>query len=177
MEDVLALVGTDPEGLVDAEEIHERRFRRRIAATLGIEGCYVAEVPGVGPAFMQYLFTARDNDRLRSTFGGAFPVLDADQAMVEYLYVVPEARHPGLAVSCVAQVAEEAGRAGAASVISFIDPTNRGAIFVSQMTGFRAFSVRRTRSRLLRKSYTFEPWPPDVSTSLVDLVSGRAVIS
>lgn len=177
MADVLAMVGDDRGGAFDADELHERRWRRRVAKSMGVEGCFVADVEGIGPAFMQYLFLADDNDRLRSTFPGAFPDLAADEALVEYLYVVPAARHPGLAVSCVAQVAEEARQRGAASVISFIDPGNKGAIFVSQMTGFRAYCVRRTRSRFFRKTYVFEPWPAGLSATLVDLVNGRVKIT
>jgi GNAT superfamily N-acetyltransferase len=173
--DIFSLVGTDRDDS-DVDDRWQRRLRRDIADTLGIEGCFVAESEGIGAAFMQYLFTAADNDRLRSSFPGQFPHLHEDEAMVEFLYVDPEARSPGLAVDCIVQVTEEASRRGAMSVISYIDPQNKGALFVNHLAGFRAHAVRRTRWRLLRKSYSFEPWPAGTSQRLIDFASGKARI-
>jgi GNAT superfamily N-acetyltransferase len=175
--DVLSLVGTDQQQDADADELWQRRLRRNIAATMGLDGCYVADRAGNGPSFMQYLFTAVDNDRLKSNFPGLFPVLAADEAMVEFLYVAPESRNAGFAVNCLLQVTDEARRRGAASVISFIRPTNKGALFVNHLAGFRAQSVRRSKRRFFRRTYSFEPWPPGTSQSLVDLASARAKIS
>ena len=175
--DVLALVGTDRSEDVDADELWERRLRRHIAATMGVGGCFVADVAGSGPSFMQYLFTAEDNDRLQSNFDGLFPVLAADEAMVEFLYVAPGSRNPGFIVDGLLQVIDEARSRAAASVISFIDPTNRGALFVNHLAGFRAHSVRRTRRRFLRRTYFFQDWPADTSRSLTDLARGQTEIS
>ena len=174
--DVLSLVGTSREEGLDADEVWQRRLRRHIAATLGVDGCLVADLADIGPSFMQYLFTARDNERLQSGFPGLFPVMAADEAIVEFLYVAPEARNPGFAVNCLLQVAEEARRRAATSVISFIEPTNKGALFVNHLAGFRAQSVRRTKRRLLRRTYSFEDWPADTPRSLSDLARAQAKI-
>jgi GNAT superfamily N-acetyltransferase len=177
MADVLALVATNPDEALDADDLWERRLRHHIVDAIGVEGCFVADVPGIGPAFMQFLFTADDNDRLQSNFAGLFPVLAADEALVEFLYVAPESRNPGVAVNCLIQVADEARRVGAASVMSFIDPSNKGALFVNHLAGFQAHSVRRRKRRLFRSTYTFEEWPADASRALSDLASGKATIS
>jgi hypothetical protein len=174
--DVRSLVDSDPGRDVDADELWERRLRRHILATLGARGCFVADADDGTPSFMQYLFTAADNDRLREHFGGLFPTLGRDEAMVEFLYVPPASRNPGLIVNCLLQVADEARRDGAATVISFIDATNKGALFVNHLAGFRARSMRRTRRRWFRRSYRFEPWPDDRSRSLSDLASGSATL-
>jgi hypothetical protein len=50
-------------------------------------------------------------------------------------------------------------------------------MYLSHSTGFRAYSVRRRRMRLFRKTYIFEPWPPGVSTSLLDVATGSASVS
>lgn len=175
--DVLALVETDTLPDVDANELWERRLRQHILATIGVDGCYVADNAGVQPAFMQYLFTAHDNERLRANFAGLFPVLAADEAMVEFLYVAPEVRNPGFIVKSLLRVTDEARRKGATSVISFIDPSNTGALFVNHLAGFQADLVRRNRSRLLRRTYSFEDWPSGMSRSLSDIASGRVSIS
>lgn len=175
--DVQSLVGTDQKQDIDADELWERRLRRHIAATMGVDGCFVADVAGIGPSFMQYLFTAGDNERLHSNFHGLFPVLAADEAIVEFLYVAPKSRNPGFAVNCLLQVTDEARRRGAASVISFISPTNKGALFVNHLAGFRAQSVRRSKRRFFRRTYSFENWPAGTSQNLIDLASARAKIS
>jgi GNAT superfamily N-acetyltransferase len=175
--DVLELVGTDGHAGTDAEDLWERRLRQHIAATIGVDRCYVADEIGIGPAFMQYLFSAEDNDLLQENFPRRFPVLAADEAMVEFLYVAPASRNLGLAVNGLLQVADEARRLGASSVLSFISPTNKGALFVNHLAGFRAVSVRRSKRRFSRRSFSFEPWPTDTSQSLSDVASGRAKIS
>ena len=175
-EDVLTLIGTHRPD-TDSDDLWQRRLRRHIVDTLGVDGCFVADVPEIGPSFMQYLFTSVDNDRLQTSFPGSFPVMTPAEAIVEFLYVAPEVRSPGLAVDGIVQVTGEARRRGADSVISFIDPTNKGALFVNHLAGFRAGSVRRSRRRFFRKTYAFEPWPADTSQRLIDLASGRARIS
>jgi GNAT superfamily N-acetyltransferase len=175
--DLQSLIDTDQQPDVDADELWQRRLRRDIASTIGLDGCFVADAPGAGPSFMQYLFTAKDNERLRSRFPGLFPVLGPDEAMVEFLYVAPEARSPGLAVNCLLQVADEARRQGASSVISFIRPTNKGALFVNHLAGYKARSVRRSKRRFFRRTYSFEPWPAGASQSLADVAGGRVAIS
>ena len=174
--DVLSLVGTDLVAEGDPDELWQRHLRRHIHDLLGSQGCYVAGAEGAGLGFMQYLFTADDNDRLQKTFPGQFPVLAADEALVEFLYVPPGSRSPGTAVDGIRQVAEDARRRGATSVISFIDQGNRGALFVNHLAGFQAAGIRWSRRRCFRKTYLFEPWPDGVSTSLLDIASGRATL-
>ena len=177
LEEVLALVATPPRAGLDADELWERRLRQHIATTMGVDGCFVADAADAHPAFMQYLFTADDNDRLRSSFSGLFPMLGANEAMVEFLYIAPASRNPGFAVSCLQQVTDEARRLGATSVVSCIDPGNAGALFVNHLAGFRARSVRRNRVRLFRRTYSFEDWPADTSRSLIDVASGKVRIA
>lgn len=175
--DVLALVDQGGGDVADANDRWQRRSRRRAVDKIGVEGCFVADIDGHRPAFMQYLFTADDNDRIQAAFPGMLPVLAPDEAMVEFLYVTPEARNPGVAISCVAQVLDVARKRGVSSVIAYVGPSNKGAVFVSQSTGFRAYAIRRSKTRLLRKTYTFEPWPSEVSNRLLDVVTGRAKIA
>ena len=175
--DILSLTGSDREADRDPDDLWERRLRRHIHELLGPEGCYVAEDADAGPGFMQYLFTAADNDRLQAAFPGLFPVLATDEALVEFLYVSHGSRSPGPAVDGIRQVADEARQRGADSVISFIDQDNRGALFVNHLAGFTADGIRWSRRRFFRKSYVFEPWPDDVSKSLLDIASRRAAIA
>ena len=175
--DVQSLVGEDHDANRDATDLWERRLRRHIADALGADGCYVADIPGVGTAFMQYLFTARDSTRLEAEFPGLFPAWTNDRAITEFLYVARESRTPGFAVNCLLQVADEARLQGGRSVISFINPSNQGALFVNHLAGYRAESIRRSKRRFFRTKYIFEDWPANISTSLAELASGRVKIS
>jgi GNAT superfamily N-acetyltransferase len=175
--DLLSLLHTDSQGELDANDSWERRLRRHIVDTIGVDGCYVADVADSRPAFMQFLFTADDNARLHSSLPGLFPILAAEVALVEFLYISPEARNPGFAINSLVQVTEEARRRGATSVISFIDPDNKGALFMNHLAGFSAQSVRRRKKRLFRSTFTFEDWPAGVSQALNDVASGKVTIS
>jgi GNAT superfamily N-acetyltransferase len=157
----------------NADELWQRRLRRHVLATLGADNCYVADVEGMGCCFMQYLFFAEDNDKVQALFPGMYPVLAADEALVEFLYVAPEARRSGLPARGMIQVIDEARRRGAKSVISFIRPNDKGAIYVCQSAGFRAYSVRRSKFRFFRQTITFEPRPAHMSEVLSGLVVNR----
>jgi len=166
--DVEALVSDKRTEDATADEHWQRRLRRYVVSSMGIDNCYVADEPGVGPCFMQYLFFHADNDLIQSVFPQLYPVLSPDEAMVEFLYVAPEARRAGFATECMSQVADEARRGGASSVISFVRPNSKGAIKVCERVGFRFDSVRRLRYRFFRQTITHEPRPEGMSQFLSD---------
>ncbi|MFV2064144.1 MAG: N-acetyltransferase family protein [Chloroflexota bacterium] len=171
--DVHALVDADRGEVADADELWQRRLRRHVVATLGAKNCYVADAEGVGLSFMQYLFFEEDNGMVQAMFPGMYPELAAHEAMVEFLDVAPEARRSGLLVRGMNMVTDEARRRGAKSVISFIRPDNKGAIFVCQSSGFRVYSVRHSRYRFFRQAITIEPRPAHLSEVPLGLLVRR----
>jgi ribosomal protein S18 acetylase RimI-like enzyme len=158
MADIEAVLDPERGGARDAGEVWQRRLRRHVAATVGPDRCYVADFGERGPSFMQYLFFPEDNDLLQSRFPDLGSRLEPGEAMVEYLYVSPDARLLPFVTSCLAQVAAEARRRGASSIITYAQIGNKGALFSFQLAGFRPFAIRRSRYRFFRRSVSYEPY-------------------
>lgn len=164
--DIEAVLDPERGGASDADEMWQRRLRRQATAVFGPGHCYVADLEGKGPSFMQFLFFAEDNDTIQAEFPSMGPRLAPDVALVELLYLSPDARSLPLLTEGMKQVAEEARRRGAKSVITYTGEHNSGALLASQLAGFRAFEVRRSRYRFFRGRISYEPYTGDPSRVL-----------
>ena len=162
-----------PEGLVDSGDLWERRLRRHIAATLGRRWVLRRRRGRHSPRIHAVSLHGRGQQQtpvaLRRAVPGPGGRRGHGGVPVRRSRVAQSRIHRRLSP----QVTDDAHRRGAASVISFIDPTNKGALFVNHLAGFQAHAVRRTKLRLLRRTYSFEDWPADTSRSLLDVASGR----
>ena len=157
MADIEAVLDPGRGSAMDPGEVWQRRLRRYVAATLGPDRCYVADFDSLGPSFMQYLFFPEDNDLVQSNFPDLGSRLEPGEAMVEYLYVPPDARLLPFVTSCLAQVASEARRRGAESIFTYAQKGNKGALFSFRLAGFHPVAVRRSRYRFFRRSVSYEP--------------------
>ena len=163
MAEIEAVLDPGRGAATDADELWQRRLRRHVAATVGPGRCYVADFRDLGPSFMVFLFFPEDNDLLQAEFPDIGPRIDPGEAMLEYLYVAPDARLLPFVTSTLKQVADEARRRGAASVLTYIPDGNKGALFSFRLAGFGPFSTRRSAYRLFRRTVSYEPHPQGTS--------------
>jgi hypothetical protein len=164
MADIEAVLDPGRGGAGDANEVWQRRLRRHVAATVGPSRCYVADFGDLGPSFMQFLFFPEDNDLLQAEFPDLASRIEPGEALVEYLYVPPDARSLPFITTCLVQVAAEARRRGAASVVTYAQVGNKGALFSFQLAGFRPFAMRRSSYRLFRLSVSYEPYTQNMAS-------------
>jgi hypothetical protein len=156
--DIEAVLDPRRGGATDANELWQRRLRRHVAATAGPGRCYVADCGDLGPSFMQYVFFPEDNDLVQRAFPDLGPRIEPGEAMVDYLYVSPDARSLPFLISGLLQVAVEARRRGATSVITYTPIGNKAALASSRLVGYRPFALRRSGYRLFRRRVSYEPY-------------------
>jgi len=157
MADVEAVLDPGRGNATDADEVWQRRLRRHVAETVGPGRCYVADFRDLGPSFMVFLFFPEENDRLQAEFPDIGPRMEPGEAMIEYLYVAPDARSLPFVTSCLVQVAAEARRRGSSSLITYVPIGNKGALFSCRLAGFRPYAMRRSGYRFFRHSVSYEP--------------------
>jgi len=97
------------------------------------------------PCYVQWLFSARDNDFIK-TLGG-FPPLAADEALLENAYTPPAYRGLGIMAAAMARIAERASDFDARKVITFVATDNVASLKGCQRAGFYPYLLHH-RSRL-----------------------------
>ena len=122
--------------------------------------CYVATTDGDEPCYMQWLMSARENEAIRRYFKGIFPLLNPDEALLEYAFTREDYQGKGIMPAAMARIAEKAQDHGARRVITFVDHGNIPALKGCKRSGFEPYLIRVDRWRLFRRQVSFRPLPP-----------------
>lgn len=123
----------------------------------GIPTGYIATTEDDTPCFVQWLLSPKENEWIEDYFRGTFPLLAADEALLEGGYTVRPFRRQGIMTSGVAQVAECAMEFGARWVITFVDHGNIASLKGIHRAGFEPYIIRREKYRFFRKIVSYEP--------------------
>jgi len=119
------------------------------------------------PCYVQWLLSSRDNDFIRKL--GGFPLLEADEALLENAYTPPPYRGLGIMSAAMAAIAERATEFGARHVLFFVGDHNIASLKGSQRAGFYPHMQHHrtalcfgiiTRHRFEKTPRVFPNWPP-----------------
>lgn len=166
-DDIPWLLGTDASGLTIAAR--RERIIRLHTVKAGFSSCYVAVFDDDRPCFMQWLIGPDENDRLKACFGGQFPTLEPDEALLEGAFTLEAHRGKGIMSCAKAQIAEKASELGARWVISFVGRDNIPSLKGSKRSGFVPYQLREETWRLFRRQTSVTslpagtPYPFDVT--------------
>lgn len=163
MADIEAVLDPRRGNATDANELWQRRLRRHVAARIGPQSCYVADHADQGPSFLQFVFFPEDNDLVQAELPDLGPRVEPGEAMVDYLYVAPDARSLPYVNACLLQVAEAARQRGATSIITYTPIGNKAALLSSHLAGYRPFALRRSSYRFFRRHVSYEPYTESLS--------------
>lgn len=154
--DVAAILDvTDPQ--LSNEEKWQRVVRRHLLdANFGT--CYVAVTDNDKPCYMQWLFTSRDNARIRSYFSGLFPELAGDEALLEGAFTPEAYRGKRIMQSAMAQIAQNGAGLGARFVITFVGFDNIASLKGCARAGFFPYVRRSQIWRFFRCRTVFGPY-------------------
>jgi GNAT superfamily N-acetyltransferase len=123
----------------------------------GIRTCYVAVTEDGEPCYMQFLILPDENDRLDKVFGGLFPPLEPEEALVEFAFTLEPYRARGVMPFALAELAEEARRKRVRWLVTYVPAHQVTLLRFFERSGFRRFRLRRERYRLFRRGIRFEP--------------------
>jgi len=128
-------------------ERHERAMRLQMGQS-GVRTCYVAEDQKGVPCFVQWLVLADQNDVLQEVFGGWYPPLREDEAMLEFAYTPPTRRGQGIMGAATPQILGIARDRGVRSVVTFIPTGNSRSLRIHLRMGFVPYVLHLERRRL-----------------------------
>lgn len=147
---------------VDADAADETAVgvrRRMINADL--PGCWVAAaVEDDRPCYMQFLFDHHSNAALLKFFGGDFPPLAPDTALLEAAYTPPHERGQRVMAAGMCRIAEKAEGLGVRYVVTFVGDDNLASLKGCERAGFVPYLTRTVVFRRLRRSTVFNPLTP-----------------
>jgi GNAT superfamily N-acetyltransferase len=151
-DDDLSFIAAVPE--LDPQAARGRLDQRRLL-TADIPTCWIAVDPDGTPCYMQWLIASRDNALVRARWGGLFPELQPDEALLEGAYTAESHRGQGIMSHAMARIAERARDIGAQHVITFVACSNGASLKGCERAGFAPYVDRRENWSLFRRHVQF----------------------
>lgn len=155
--DVDQLLNDDDPGMPGAERL-EIASRRQLVAE-EIPTCLVAVTADDVPCYMQWLIGPQHNARVQEVSNGFFPVLAADEALLEAAFTPAPFRGKRIMSAAMARIAERGRQIGARWVITFVEHDNVASLKGCERAGFTPYLTQRVSRRLFRRRLTREPVP------------------
>jgi GNAT superfamily N-acetyltransferase len=167
--DVAVLFGTG-DGDLSGEALRERKIRQRMVDAK-LATCYVAVTADGQPCYVQWLIGAGENDKIRQIFGDRFPLLAADEMLLEGAFTLEAWRGKGIMAAAMARIAERALDNDARWVVTFVGTGNIPSLKGCKKAGFEPYLERTDSVRFFRHRSRFAPLPdadnqPQVNSSL-----------
>jgi GNAT superfamily N-acetyltransferase len=134
------------------------RFAQLRMVEINLPTCYVAVASNGDICYMQWIIPATENERIQANFGRQFPLLNADEALLEGAYTVPEYRGQRIMASAMAQIAEKAEQFGARWAVTFVARDNEPSIRGCARAGFEPYIRRYESWRMLHRMIKFVPY-------------------
>lgn len=141
---------------LDAQAALGRLDQRRLL-TADIPTCWIAVDPNGTACYMQWLIAARDNALVRARWGGLFPELQPDEALLEAAYTAQSHRGQGIMSHAMARIAERARDFGARHAITFVGRRNVASLKGCERAGFAPYVERRENWSLFHRRVRFLP--------------------
>ncbi len=127
-----------------------------------IPTCYVAATTNDTPAYMQWLISYKDNDKIEEHFKGLFPRLKKGEALLEAAYCNPAYRGLRIMPAAMAQIAEKAESINARWIKTFVDVQNIPSLKGCRRSGFEPYVLRKDRWFLFRRTTSFHAIPGEL---------------
>lgn len=152
-DDDLSFIDADP-GLAP-RAAQERADQRWFLSLSELPTCWVAVDPDGTVCFMTWLLTARDNALVRARWGGLFPELQPDEAMIEGIYTAESHRGLGIMADALNRIMERARDVGIRYSVGFIAEENLASLKGGEKYGAFPFVEREESWFLFRRRIRF----------------------
>lgn len=141
----------------DKAELHTRLEHLHA----NIPTCYVAVTADDTPAYLQWLMSNCENHRIQAYFNGIFPLLAADEALLENAFTLHDFRGKGVMPAAMACIAEQGKEIGVRRIITFVEENNIPSLKGCRKAGFSPYVLREETWFLFRRKLTFTKLSPD----------------
>lgn len=119
--------------------------------------CFVACTKEGTPCYRQWLMGYDQNEKIQSFWNKSFPILGADEALLENAFTIPEFRGKRIMPAAMARIAEKGKDMGARYIITFVGIQNIPSLKGCKRCGFMPYVLRTESWFLFRKKVKFEP--------------------
>ena len=153
-DDDLSFLSPDP-GIPDASA--NQRLTQRLLLGANLPTCWVAADAAGSICYLQWLIQGRDNARVQRRWGELFPVLKADEALLEGAYTAESHRGQGVMAHAMAVIAAAGQANGVHYVVTFVDQANVASLKGCEKAGFAPYIQRRESWFLFRRRIRFLP--------------------
>jgi GNAT superfamily N-acetyltransferase len=153
-DDDLAFIAAVP--ALDAQAARGRLDQRRLLRA-EIPTCWIAVDPNGTTCYMQWLIASRDNALVGARWGGLFPELQPDEALLEGAYTAESHRGQGIMSHAMARIAERARDFGARQVVTFVGRSNVASLKGCERAGFAPYVERQENWSLFHRHVRFLP--------------------
>jgi len=140
-----------------APQAARQRIDQRLLLTADIPTCWIAIDPDGTACYMQWLIAPRDNALVRARWGGLFPELQPDEALLEGAYTADSHRGQGIMSHAMARISERARDLGAQHVITFVGLENVASLKGCERAGFAPYVKRGDSWSLFHRRVRFQP--------------------
>lgn len=113
-----------------------------------IQELFVGDGPDGEPAYCQWLVSQRDQWRLHEHAPGRYPVLRADEVLLEWAYTFSAYRRRGAMADGMWQLLARAQDEGARTAITYVAHDNRASLRACAVVGFEPDHISRNDRRL-----------------------------
>jgi RimJ/RimL family protein N-acetyltransferase len=147
----------------DGEEEMIKSYQSRIVEA-SIPTCYVAADADDEACYMQWLIGPEQNQRIRECFGGIFPELAPDEALMEAAYTPKTHRGKHIMPAAMARIAERGLEMGVRWAITFVGIENTASLKGCKRAGFEPYVLRTNYWRWFRHRTRFGPLPGNLAS-------------
>ena len=133
-------------------------LRRQEFYEQNIPTCYVA-VTDDEPLYFEWLITSDYNDFIQDYFGGYFPILQPNEAILEMAFTFPKFRRQHVLSESLGRIAKIASEQGIERLVSFIGIENIGSLKGYKNAGFIPYTYGIEKWSLFRRSTEYVPLP------------------
>ena len=144
----------------DGEEELIKHYQSRIVEA-NLPTCYVAANADDEACYMQWLIGPEQNQRIQDCFGGIFPMLAPDEALLEAAYTPRAHRGKHIMPAAMACIAEKGIELGVRWAITFVGVENTASLKGCKRAGFEPYQLRTNDWSWFRHRTKFRPLPRD----------------
>jgi hypothetical protein len=110
------------------------------------------------PCFMIWMATSGENERLRAVFGGAYPVLQPGEGVIDGMFVPRTFEDTNVVHSALREVAALARRVGLHRLITFPYHSNAASLIALRQAGFLPYCVKVDSRHFFLHQVIFRPF-------------------
>ncbi|MFT5848150.1 hypothetical protein [Psychroserpens sp.] len=138
-----------------------------------IPTCYIVENSNQKPVFRQWVFKEDKNEQVKNYFGGLFPMLKKNEALLEGGFTHLDYRGQSIMAKAILSIFQLEENNDIKRYITFVDITNIASIKGLNKVGFKLYLLRKEEWFLFKRTISFFPITTEIEKSYISTISSK----